>query len=92
MRLEERSVVCGATLLWEFTWHHSALPVPLHEKLLGDSDTRNGKSGPLIPLGFLLPLPEPLLWLPTTVPGMGPTSLDFNNCHNYALGWDLHLG
>lgn len=92
MRPEERSGACGATLPWEFTWHHSALPVPLHEKLLGDSDIRNGKSGPPPPLGFLLPLPELLLWLPTTVPGTGPTLLDFSYCHNYALGWDLHLG
>lgn len=83
MRPEEKSGACGATLPWEFTWHHSALPVPLHEKRLGDSDIRNGKSGTPPPLGVLLPLPEPPLWLPTTVPGTGPTLLDFNYYQNY---------
>lgn len=27
-------MACGAILLWEFTWHHSALPVPLYVPLL----------------------------------------------------------
>lgn len=94
MKPEGRSVACGATLPWEFTQRHSAFPLPLHEKLSGDAVIRNGKSGLFIPLGFLLPLPEPLLWLPTTVLGTGPTLLDFNYCHNDVdvLGWDLHLG
>lgn len=46
-------MACGVTRLWEFTWHHSALPVLLHEKLLEDSDIRNGKSG----LFYFLSLP-----------------------------------
>lgn len=59
MRLEGRSVACGATLLWEFTWHCSALPVPLHEKILEESVPQNGKSAPT-------PCSTPRV-LPTTV-------------------------